>query len=230
MKPNIEPTIQAKKNVGAFAAKMVENGMTIGLGTGSTAACFIDSLIQRCREGLKIRAVASSERSRQQGLEGGIPFADVNKITSLDLCFDGADEIDPQKRMIKGGGGALLREKIVATMSREMIVLVDEHKLVPHLGKFPLPIEVIPFGIASTLSQIEELGFSGRLRGTDDGQLYVTDEGNYIYDAKLTAGIFEPELISAELLVIPGVVETGIFLGLAGRVLVGKLDGSVQVI
>lgn len=230
MKPNIEPTIQAKKNVGAFAAKMVENGMTIGLGTGSTAACFIDSLIQRCREGLKIRAVASSERSRQQALEGGIPFADVNKITSLDLYFDGADEIDPQKRMIKGGGGALLREKIVATMSREMIVLVDEHKLVPHLGKFPLPIEVISFGIASTLSQIEQLGFSGRLRGTDDGQLYVTDEGNHIYDAKLTAGIFEPELISAELLMIPGVVETGIFLGLAGRVLVGKLDGSVQVL
>lgn len=227
MKSNPALILQAKKNVGALAASMVEDGMTIGLGTGSTAACFINSLIQRCREGLKIQAVATSERSYQQGIAGGIPFADINQITRLDLCFDGADEIDPQKRMIKGGGGALLREKIVASMSQEMIVLIDASKQVPQLGAFPLPIEVIPFGISWTLLKIQELGLIGKLREAIDGTPYTTDEGHRIYDAHLPKESPNLEKLQSQLLNIPGVVETGLFLHLAGRVLIGQPDGTI---
>lgn len=230
MKSNMDPILQAKKQVGAYAAAMVSDGMTIGLGTGSTAECFIDSLIERCRNGLKIRAVATSERSYRQAMSGGIPFADVNKVEQLDLCFDGADEIDPLKRMIKGGGGALLREKIVAGMSKEMIVLVDRNKLVSNLGSFPLPVEIVAFGLASTVAKIEHLGFSGKLRLSQDGKLYVTDEGHHIYDIDLGMKSSEPEEIEAELILIPGVMETGFFLGYAGRVIVGNLDGTVDVI
>lgn len=230
MKSNIDPILQTKMNIGAFAAAMVESGMTIGLGTGSTAACFIDSLIVRCKEGLSIRAVATSEISYHQAKSGGIPFVDVNKITKLDLCFDGADEIDPQKRMIKGGGAALLREKIVASMSDEMVVLVDESKLVPRLGAFPLAVEVVRFGFESTISKIKKLGFSGTPRLSSDGKLYITDEGHHIYDIHFSGGLANPEECQAELLLIPGVVETGLFLDFAGRVVVGKLDGTVEVI
>lgn len=230
MKSNMDPILQAKKQVGAYAAAMVSDGMTIGLGSGSTAECFIDSLIERCHNGLKIKAVATSERSYHQAMSGGISFVDANKVKQLDLCFDGADEIDPLKRMIKGGGGALLREKIVAGMSEEMIVLVDRNKLVPNFGSFPLPVEIVPFGMASTIAKIEHLGFSGKLRMIRDGSLYITDEGHHIYDIDLGMKSFEPEMIEAELLYIPGVVETGFFLGYAGRVIVGNLDGTVDVI
>lgn len=222
---------EAKKAAGHKAAELVEDGMVIGLGTGSTATQFIDSLIKRYKEeGLNIEAVATSKRSQQQAMTGGIPIIDINSITQLDMCFDGADEIDPQKRMIKGGGGALLREKIVASMSKEMVVLIDESKLVKKLGAFPLPLEIIPFGVSATISQVENLGYRGKLRMSTGEYKYVTDSGHFIFDISLTPSHPEPEEIHQALINIPGVVETGLFLNYAGRVFVGKFDGTVEII
>lgn len=226
---NIDSIAKAKKIVGEKAAAMVEDGMLIGLGTGTTASFFIASLINRCRSGLKITAVATSRASEKQAREGGIPFADINSLTSLDICFDGADEIDPQKRMIKGGGGALLREKIVATMSGEMVVLVDESKLVDKLGSFPLPVEICPFAFTATIARIEELGYKGKLRMVGANQKHITDNGNYIFDIKLSPHSPEPSQIHISLISIPGVVETGFFLEEAGRVLIGKNNGEVEI-
>jgi ribose 5-phosphate isomerase A len=221
---------EAKKAVGYKAAELVEDGMLVGLGTGSTATYFIDGLIKRCKKGLRIEAVATSRRSQQQAINGGIPVVDINRVSTLDICFDGADEIDPQKRMIKGGGGALLREKIVASMSKEMVVIVDETKCVDKLGKFPLPIEIIPFGYRSIVNKIEQMGYLGQIRMESGNYKYVTDSGHFIYDATLTTKHPELELIQEQIIHIPGVVETGFFFGLAGRVLVGKSDGTVEII
>ncbi|MEM1283015.1 MAG: ribose-5-phosphate isomerase RpiA [Chlamydiota bacterium] len=222
--------IKAKKAVGEKAAELVEDGMLVGLGTGSTATAFIESLIKRCQKGLRIEAVATSRRSQQQALNGGIPVFDINRVSTLDICFDGADEIDPKKRMIKGGGGALLREKIVAAMSHEMVVIIDETKCVKELGKFPLPIEIIPFGYRSVIDKLEKLGYNGKVRMESGNYKYVTDSGHFIYDAQLAPKHPKPEQIQEEILHIPGVVETGFFFGLAGRVIVGKSDGSVEII
>lgn len=221
---------EAKKNAGYKAAELVEDRMIVGLGTGSTAAYFIEALIERVRTGLRIEAVATSKRSYDQASQGGIPLIDINSRARLDICFDGADEIDPQKRMIKGGGGALLHEKIIASMSDEMVVIVDEAKCVEELGKFPLPVEIVPFGYRSIAYKIEQLGYSGKLRMINGGYPYITDGGHYIYDITLTQGHPEPEVIEEELLRIPGVVDTGFFFNLAGRVIIGKSDGSIAIL
>lgn len=223
-------TNEAKKAVGEEAAAIVEEGMTVGLGTGSTATYFIDSLIKRCAKGLKIEAVATSCQSQQQAINGGIPIVDINSLSALDICFDGADEIDSSKRMIKGGGGALLREKIVASMSKEMVVLVDESKCVESLGTFPLPIEIIPFGYRSVIAKLDQLGYSGKIRMESNQHKYVTDSGHFIYDVNLRPNHKEPEEMHHEIINIAGVVETGLFFNVAGRVLVGKSDGSVELI
>ncbi|MEC7839314.1 MAG: ribose-5-phosphate isomerase RpiA [Chlamydiota bacterium] len=222
-------TEQAKQAVGKKAAEMVEDGMLVGLGTGTTSACFIDSLIERCRQGLNIQAVATSQRSEKQALHGGINIIDVNSTTYLDICFDGADEIDPDKQMIKGGGGALLREKIVASMSKKMIVMVDESKCVTKLGKFPLPIEIIPFGFPSTIEQIQALGFKGQIRTTGRDYKYITDSGHYIYDIVLPSNEVTLQEVHRSLINIPGVIETGLFLGFADSVIIGKADGSIEI-
>lgn len=219
----------AKEAAGRMAADLIKDGMLVGLGTGSTAAYFIDSLIERCRNGLKISAVATSERSEQQAREGGIPILDINSLTSLDIVIDGADEIDKQKRMIKGGGGALLREKIVANMAREMIVVVDDHKVVDKLGTFPLPVEIVAFAHEVTLNKIQTLGYSGVFRRQSNGNLYLTDNGNYIADIIFKQLPLSPEKDNDKIRSIPGVVETGFFFKLAGRVLVGHANGSVDI-
>lgn len=219
----------AKEAAGQAAALLIKDGMRVGLGTGSTASYFIDSLIQRCRAGLKITAVATSELSERLALAGGIPFCDITRITSLDVTVDGADEIDFQKRMIKGGGGALLREKIIASMSKEVIVIIDEHKLVKHLGKFPLPVEIVPFAPAAIIHKILQKGFQGQLRRSADGQIYHTDNGNLIFDITLKVPLEAPESLNILLKSIPGVVETGIFCNLAGRVIIGYDDGRVEI-
>jgi len=219
----------AKKAVGDKAATFIQNDMLVGLGTGSTVFYFIESLIKRCKQGLKIQAVASSARSLEQAKAGGIPLIDINKITAIDLTVDGADEIDPEKRMIKGGGGALLREKIVATMSREMLVIVDETKLVNRLGKQKLPVEIIPFGHAATIHKLNQSGYRGHLRNTSSNTLYITDNGNYIYDIQLDPAKARPLEDHEKMKQIPGVVETGFFFHLAGRVIVGFLDGQVVI-
>lgn len=220
----------AKDAVGKMAADLIQDGMTVGLGTGSTAACFIRSLIERCHKGLKISAVATSKRSELQARQGGIPILDINFLSSLDIVVDGADEIDHQKRMIKGGGGALLREKIVANMTHQMIVIVDHNKVVDRLGVFPLPVEVVAFANEVTLQKIKAMGYQAEFRREAEGGLYLTDNGNYIIDVKFKEPLLFPERDHRVLRSIPGVVETGFFFNLADRVLVGNEDGTVDII
>jgi ribose 5-phosphate isomerase A len=218
-----------KKAAGQAAAALIPSGAKVGLGTGSTAAYFIEALIERCRDGLNISAIATSTRSEKMAREGGIPLLDSDRITSIDITVDGADEIDGEKRMIKGGGGALLREKIIASISREMIVIVDESKLVDRLGAFPLPVEIIPFAHAAVAAKIERVGFTGSWRKKSDGSLFLTDSHHYIYDLSLSR-TDEPEKIDSQLRSIPGVVETGFFFGFATKVLVGTSSGQVQIL
>lgn len=218
-----------KKTVAYKAAELIENGMHIGLGTGSTIFFFIERLVQRCKEGLKIRAIASSEQSLRQAKTGGIPLLDIDTVTALDLTVDGADEIDPQKRMIKGGGGAHVREKIVATMSREMIVVIDESKLVPALGKRKLPVEVLPFARNAILHHIGKAGYKGEFRKKSDGSLFITDNGNLLIDIHFDTPRKNPEQDHETLIHVPGVVDTGFFFNLAGRVIVGFADGQVVI-
>jgi ribose 5-phosphate isomerase A len=218
-----------KKKAGYAAAELVQNGMRVGLGTGSTAFYFIERLIQRCKEGLHIMAAASSKRSFQLAEQGGIPLLDIEETTSLDLCVDGADEIDSQKRMIKGGGGALAREKIIAAMSREMVVIVDEGKLVSSLGKCKLPVEILPFAKQATLHHIAKAGYKGEFRKNANGSLYLTDNHNLIVDIHFDHLRDNPEEDHERLIHIAGVVDTGFFFHLAGRVVVGFLDGQVVI-
>lgn len=218
-----------KQSIGAAAADLIKNGMTVGLGTGTTAGYFIQSLSQRCKQGLKIRAAASSKQSAQLAERGGIPLVDINQICLLDITVDGADEIDPLKRMIKGGGGALVRERIVASMSRELVVIVDEKKLVPCLGKHPLPIEIIPFALEATVHKLEKLGYRGKWRKNRDHSFYLTENGNYIFDVDFDTLRQDPERDEQAILSLPGVVDTGFFFNLAGRVIIGFLDGQIVI-
>lgn len=216
-----------KKAIGEAAAELIRNGMAVGLGTGTTTAYFIESLGERCRQGLKIHAIASSEASLSLARRGHIPLLDPHQVTSLDITVDGADEIDAKKQMIKGGGGALVREKIVAAMSRELVILVDETKLVAKLGKRPLPVEIIPFGAQATKHHLEKNGHHGKWRQTSDGKPYLTDNGNLILDIHFPKPLEEPASVHAAIRTIPGVVDTGFFFHLAGRVIVGFFDGQI---
>ncbi len=218
-----------KKAAGYKAAELIQNGMQIGLGTGSTVFYFIERLISRCKEGLQIRAIASSKHSYDLAKKGGVPLLDIETITHLDLTVDGADEIDAKKRLIKGGGGALVREKIVAAMSKELIIIIDETKRVFALGKCKLPVEVIPFAKQATLHHIKKAGYTGHFRTQEDKTLYITDNGNYILDIHFENLRDTPEKDHEKLLHIPGVVDTGFFFNLTGRVITGFADGQVVV-
>lgn len=217
-----------KKIAGTKAADLVKDGMLVGIGTGSTVFYFIQRLIQRCKEGLSIQAVSSSIRSYEQAKKGGIPFADINKITEIDLTVDGADEIDINFKMIKGGGGALLREKILASTSKNMIVIVDETKMCEKLGKHKLPVEIVPFGINATIHKMNAKGYQGTIRKNDDGSLYETDNKNFIYDIQFDHLLEEPERDHLKLIDIPGVVETGFFFDLAKKVIIAYEDGHIE--
>jgi ribose 5-phosphate isomerase A len=222
--------IVAKKAAGEAAAQFVEDGMLVGLGTGSTSTFFIAELGRRCREeGLQIKAVATSKQSAHQAEMLGIALEENQNVSSLDLTVDGADEIDPQKNMVKGGGGALFREKLLAKSSGEMIVIVDENKLVDRLGAFPLPVEFSSFVYRTTLARLENKGYQGLLRLNGDQSIYTTDNGNYIFDIKFESPILDPEKIQLELKSIEGVVETGLFLGMAGRVIIGYQSGHIKI-
>ena len=227
MKLDREKQDALKREIGKRAAELVQEGMLVGLGTGSTASCFIGALIKRCKEGLTIKAVSSSVRSLEMAKTGGIPTLSMDEVTHIDLTIDGADEIDPQNRMIKGGGGAHVREKILASTSAEMVVIVDESKLVQELGQFGLPVELIPFGYKATLAKLERAGFWGKMRKKEDGALYVTDNGNYLLDIHSPTRFPKPEIDHDKIINIPGVVDTGFFFNLASRVLVGYADGHV---
>ncbi len=215
-----------KKAVGYQAAELIQNGMRVGIGTGSTVYFFIERLIQRCKEGLMISTFSSSVTSEKQAREGGIPI--LTEMTELDITVDGADEIDPQKRMIKGGGGALFREKILANASQEMIVIVDESKLVSYLGKCPLPVEITTYATPSIIRQINEAGYHGHIRMTAENTPFITDNGNYIYDIVFDSPLAFPEEDEEKLIYIPGVIDTGFFFNQAGRVLIGYQTGEVK--
>jgi ribose 5-phosphate isomerase A len=220
----------AKRASGEKAATFIESGMIVGLGTGSTAAYFISALIMKYKQGLCIKAVASSHRSAEAAKAGGIPVFDINDVTHIDITVDGADEIDSHKRMIKGGGGAHVREKILASSSSEMVVIVDESKVVQTLGNTKLPIEILPYGSSFSRKKIEALGIKGKWRCSDaaslNQELFVTENGNFIFDIYFKSPIQDPEKMNEQILQIPGVVATGFFFKMAGRVIVGKSDGS----
>lgn len=210
---------KAKENAALKALEFVKEGMVIGLGTGSTTAYFIKHL---CQSGLNIKAVATSIESEKMARAGGIEMVDINTITSLDLVVDGADQIDPQKRLIKGAGGALMREKIVATMSKKMVVIADESKLVEKLGLCSLPLEIIPFATEAIRKQIADLGYLGSWRKKADGYYYMTDNHNFIFDVSLPSQLDDPETVNWQLRSIPGVLETGFFFNLATDIVIGK--------
>ncbi|MWV43630.1 ribose-5-phosphate isomerase RpiA [Paenibacillus sp. HJL G12] len=210
------------------AVEYVKDGMRIGLGTGSTAYWAIKKLGERVKEGLSVQAVATSKASEKLALEQGIPLIPFDRIDGLDLTIDGADELDRGLHLIKGGGGALLREKIVAYHSKELIIIADESKLVDKLGSFPLPVEIVPFANEWTMASLQEMGAKPMLR-TEDEHIYVTDNGNYIADCRF--GVIEnPKELHQTLLALPGVVDNGLFLGLAARAVIGHSDGTVTVI
>jgi ribose 5-phosphate isomerase A len=219
---------RAKKAAGEAAALLVEEGMYVGLGTGSTAFYFIEAMSRRCKEGLKVHFVASSEQTARHALKLNLPLESPATITHLDMTVDGADEVDPDKRMIKGAGGALFREKILALSSREMIVIVDESKLVSHLGKHSVPVEISPFMYGGTVQRLKELHSSSVLRRGKEGELYVTDNGNYIVDILFHSLILDPALEHQVLKGVLGVIETGLFFNIKSRVIVGYLDGQVK--
>lgn len=219
---------QSKKAAGYAAAELVKKGMKVGLGTGSTAEFFILRLGERCRDGLQITALASSKRSLELARQAGIPLADLEEVTTLDLVVDGADEIDPQRRMIKGGGGALLREKIIAHMGREMIVIIDSTKQVAKLGKFPLAVEIVPFAWHATVQHLNEMQFSGKLRMSKNGDRFITDNGNYIYDISLKEDLGDPLSIDRAIRSVPGAIETGFFFNAVKCVIIGHSDGRVE--
>ena len=224
---------EMKRAAAARAIEYVEDGMVVGLGTGSTAAEFVDLLGAKVRDGLKITGVPTSEATLVQALGLGIPMATIDEQPEIDLTIDGADELDRNLRLVKGGGGALLREKIVASGSAQMVIIADQSKLVDTLGAFPLPIEVVQFGLAVTRAMIEdiadELGLEGSVkqRMLADGKPFVTDGGNFIMDCAFER-IEDPEALAELLPFTPGVIDHGLFIGLADQAIVAG-DAGVQV-
>jgi ribose 5-phosphate isomerase A len=219
-----------KRQAAARALLSVRDGMKVGLGTGSTAKHFVDLLGERVRAGFKVVGVPTSEATRIQATECGIPLTTLDDVDRLDLTVDGADEIDHALNAIKGGGGALLREKIVAAASDRMIVIADDTKWVDALGRFPLPVEVIPFGLAATqramAGAFAQSGVSGQmvLRKGRDGHVFVTDGGHWIIDAHL-GRIEDAPRLAGLLNPIPGVVEHGLFIGLASTAILAGAQG-----
>jgi ribose 5-phosphate isomerase A len=219
-----------KRAAAVRAADFVRTGMRLGLGTGSTARHFVDLIGERVRAGLDVIAVPTSEATRVQAEQCGIRLTTLDETPELDLTVDGADEIGPDLSLIKGGGGALLREKIVAAASARMIVIADDSKWVDALGRFPLPVEVTPFGYGATLRAVQKAIGAVQpcgpltLRPGKDGHAFVTDGGHWIIDAAL-GRIDDPRALAHALSGVPGVMEHGLFVGLAQTVILGGPDG-----
>lgn len=219
-----------KKLVGIEAAKFVKDGMVVGLGTGSTAAFFVAELGRRvAEENLQITGVTTSNVTSEQATSLGIPLKDIDDVDFIDLTVDGADEVDLDLNGIKGGGAALLMEKIVATYSQDYIWIADESKMVKHLGAFPLPVEVVTFGSGQVFRLFEKLGFNPSFRMVTTDEYLVTDMGNYIIDLHLKE-IKEPQRLAKLLDETVGVVEHGLFNDMVKTVIVGHADGNVKII
>ncbi len=212
---------------GTYAANLVTDGMAVGLGTGSTARFAILRLGERVKEGLNIVAIPTSEASATLAQELGIKLVGFNEVNQLDITIDGADEIDADFNMLKGGGGALLREKVVASITKRQICIVDPNKVVEKLGKFPLPVEVVKFGWEVVANRVTSMGGKYTVRQRD-GQNYVTDNGNYILDCDFYPIENAPEL-EKTLKMIPGVVEVGLFINLAHTLIMGHSNGECTV-
>ena len=219
-----------KRAAAERALDYVQSGMRLGLGTGTTAEIFLECLAEKVRGGLDIVGAATSKRTEDRARERNIPVDDLDRLAPLDLAIDGADEADRELNLIKGGGGALLREKIVAASARRMIVIADSSKLVEQLGRFPLPVEVTPFGHRTTAQRIKNvaaaLGYRDMVMQLREG--FVTDSGNPIYDCGFGA-IRDPRLLAMSLDVIPGVVDHGLFLNLASTLVIARPNG-VEII
>ena len=209
---------QEKEAAARASLRYVEDGQVVGLGTGSTAAYFIRLLAEKVKDGLRIRGIPTSDRSRELALSLGIPLTTLDECQEIAVTVDGADEVDPQLRLIKGGGGALLREKIVASATRQLVIVADASKRVPVLGKFPLPVEVIKFAQALVAKKITALGAEARLRRTLDGTPYLTDENNHILDCHF-GQISDADKLARQLTDMAGVVEHGLFIGMASTVI-----------
>jgi ribose 5-phosphate isomerase A len=209
------------------AVKLVEPGMIVGLGTGSTAFYFIEALAARIKQGLKCKAVPTSGQTRNVAKEMGIEILELNDVTSIDLTVDGADEIDPKLRLIKGGGGALLQEKMVAAASEQFVVIADESKMVNQLGAFPLPLEVIPYGWKQVQRFIHESHYIKTELRVKNNQPFITDHGHFILDCHFKQ-IADPGMLNNTLHNIPGVVETGLFLNMADIAIIGYADESLR--
>ena len=205
--------------------RFVQDGDVVGLGTGSTASIAVRLLGERVRAGLKIRGIPTSVETQRLATDLGIPLLTLDDVQEIDVTIDGADEVDPQLELIKGGGGAMLREKIIASASRKMVVVADSSKQVPVLGKFPLPVEVIGFAQPLVKKRIEALGASASLRTDHRGRPYITDEDHHILDCRF-GQIPDPAALARELDSMPGVVEHGLFIGLASVALIAR-DGDV---
>lgn len=215
-----------KKAAGEKAAEFVRDGMILGLGSGSTVYWLLKRLGERVQEGLTIKGIPSSLRTEGWAKEFNIPLTDFSEVQDLDLAIDGADEIDPDFNLTKGGGGSLLREKLVDIQAKKLIIIADESKLVQQLGKFPLPVEVVPFGWEATAKRIAALGATPVLRKRD-GQVFVSNNSNYILDCQFQS-IPNPAELHKQLKLLLGVVETGLFIDMTDTVIIaGKEEVKV---
>src|ERR1017187_2954805 len=225
---NQQDSQKEKELAGRAAAELVRDGDIVGLGTGSTAYFTILALGERVRTGLKMVGVPTSNATAELARAVGIPLGTLDQHPVIDIDIDGADEIDPKLNLIKGGGGALLREKVIAAASKKMVVIADSGKLAPVLDKFPLPVEIVAFARAVVEKKIASLGATTKLRTRPDGSLYLTDNGNPILDCSFEK-IQDPSALARTLRDIPGVIEHGLFIGLASLALIGK-ENSVEEI
>jgi ribose 5-phosphate isomerase A len=216
-----DPKLAGKYDAARKALAMVQGGMCLGLGSGSTAAIFLELLGEKLREGLQVTGVPTSSMTETIARKNLIPLIELNDAPTIDLVIDGADEIDPHRNMIKGGGGALLREKVVAAAAERRVYIADESKMVKKLGAFPLPVEVVQFAWKLLAKKFEEMGAVVTRRESPSGQPFTTDEGNYILDCRF--GLIEdPATLAARLSGVPGVMEHGLFVGFADEIVVGR--------
>ena len=218
---------EIKQRVALKATRLVEPGMTIGLGSGTTMHWFVIALAEQVKEGLQFTAVPTSTEVQKLAEEKGIKLKTLNEVETIDLTIDGADEIDPQWQVIKGGGGALLQEKLVAIASRKLVIIADHTKMVEQLGNFPLPIEVVPYGwkhVQWRLKQLYKIEVSLREK---NNQVFLTDHGHYILDCHFRE-ITDATTLNGELNLIPGVVETGLFIDMVGGLYIGYADGTTK--
>jgi ribose 5-phosphate isomerase A len=223
MSPAPSSADHAKELAAAKSLDFIEDGMTLGLGTGSTATRFIKLLGERVKRGLKVRGIPTSNASKELAESLSIPIVTFQEFPEIDVAIDGADEIAPGLALIKGGGGALLIEKIVASASKRFIIIADSSKLVPHLGKFPLPVEVIPLAAPVVAKKLLDQGIPSTIRRANTGAQFITDRGNLILDCRC-GEILDPDALAASIRRIAGVVEHGLFLHMAERALVS--DGT----